>query len=35
MEKQLGIKHNNIAKAIRNGTLAGGYHWKYIERKGE
>lgn len=35
MERQLGIKHNNIAKAIRNGTLAGGYHWKYIERKGE
>lgn len=35
MERQLGIKHNNIAKAIRNDTLAGGYHWKYIERKGE
>lgn len=36
MERQLGIKHNNIAKAIKNGTQAGGYHWKYyIERKGE
>lgn len=35
MERQLGIKHNNIAKAIKNGTLAGGYHWKYVERKGE
>ena len=35
MERQLGIKHGNIARAIKNGTQAGGYHWQYVERKGE
>lgn len=35
MERQLGIKHNNIAFAIKNGIRAGGYHWKYVEKKGE
>lgn len=35
MERQTGIKHNNIAKAIKNGIKTGGYHWKYVERKGE
>ena len=34
MERQLGIKHNNIAKAIRNGTQAGGYHWQYVDLEG-
>lgn len=34
MERQTGIPHNNIAKAIRNGTISGGYHWKYIEKEG-
>lgn len=35
MERQLGIKHGNIARAIKNGSQAGGYHWQYVERKGE
>ena len=35
MERQTGIKHNNIANAIKNNTKAGGYHWQYVERKGE
>ena len=34
MERQLGIKHNNIAEAIRNGTRAGGYHWQYVDLEG-
>lgn len=34
MERQLGIKHNNIAKAIKNGTQAGGYHWQYVDLEG-
>ena len=34
MERQLGIKHNSIAKAIRNGTRAGGYHWQYVDLEG-
>ena len=34
MERQIGIKHNSIAKAIRNGTRAGGYHWQYVDLKG-
>lgn len=34
MERQLGIKHNSIAKAIRNGTRAGGYHWRYVDLEG-
>lgn len=34
MERQIGIKHNSIAKAIRNGTRAGGYHWQYVDLEG-
>lgn len=34
MERQLGIKHNSIAFAIRNGTRAGGYHWQYVDLEG-
>lgn len=34
MERQIGIKHNNIAKAIKNGTRAGGYHWQYVDLEG-
>lgn len=34
MERQTGIKHNNIAHAIKTGTKFGGYHWKYIEKEG-
>ena len=34
MEKLLGIKHNNIAKAIKNGTRAGGYRWQYVDLEG-
>lgn len=35
LERQTGILHNNIAKAIRNNTIAGGYHWQYVEKKGD
>lgn len=35
MERQLGIKHNNIAKACKTGSIAGGYHWKYYTEGGE
>lgn len=34
MERQTGIKHNNIAHAIKTNTKFGGYHWKYIEKEG-
>ena len=34
MERQLGIKHNSIAFAIKNGTRAGGYHWQYVDLEG-
>lgn len=34
MERQLGIKHNNIAHAIKNGSQAGGYHWQYVDLEG-
>lgn len=34
MERQIGIKHNSIAKAIKNGTRAGGYHWQYVDLEG-
>ena len=30
MERQTGIWHNDIAKAIRNGTQIVGYHWQYV-----
>lgn len=35
LERQTGILHNNIAKAIRNNTITGGYHWQYVEKKGD
>ena len=34
MERQTGIWHNDIAKAIRNGTQIGGYHWQYVDLEG-
>lgn len=34
-ERQLGIKHQNLIVACKTGNKSGGYHWKYIERKGE
>lgn len=34
MERQIGIKHNSIAFAIKNGTRAGGYHWQYVDLEG-
>ena len=34
LERQTGIKHNNIAKAIKNHSKAGGYHWSYASKEG-
>lgn len=34
LERQTGIKHNNIAKAISNNSKAGGYHWSYASKEG-
>lgn len=34
LERQTGIWHNSIAQAIRNGTRAGGYHWRYVDLEG-
>lgn len=29
--KECGIPHQNIGKACRNGHIAGGYHWQYVD----
>ena len=29
IEKELGLNHSNICRAIRTGYRCGGYHWKY------
>ena len=30
-ERSTGISHTNISKACKNGCIAGGFHWKYVD----